>query len=492
MTLAYQVAGLSPAGATAPGRQQIGLSIGHLQLAATPAITSAALKASFDNGKTWQPAQVTPGSTAGQYTASFTAPAGAFVTLRATATDAAGGSVTETITRAYRTTAIAARTTAAVQPAAGSAGQPRAGFISPPCARPQAGQAQCFLVYRPQREVNRATAAGLAASPQGLGAAAIRSAYRLRSEGSPAQTVAVSIAFHTPHLARYLAAYRKQFGLPSCTAASGCFRQVNQNGGTKPEPSAVGTGWDLEVTLDVSMVSAACPRCHILVVEGKDPTPASLAATERTAARLGAQVISNSYGIIESGFSLPFRKAYQPHGHAVVASSGDSGFTIAQFPADLPTVTSVGGTRLTRAHNRRGWRERVWRQANGAGGSGCSAWIAKPAWQHDTHCPGRTIADISAVATDVAIFNPTYGGWLTIGGTSVAAPLVAGIIGLAGNGGTMTTAGLYRHRGSFFDITAGDNVFAPPAQACGDYLCTAKKGYDAPTGLGTPDGQGGL
>ena len=114
MTLAYQVAGLSPAGATAPGRQQVGLSTGHLQLAATPAITTAGLQASFDDGRTWQAAQVTAGSTAGQFTASFTAPAGAFVTLRATASDAAGGSVTETITRAYRT-ATTARTMAAVQ-----------------------------------------------------------------------------------------------------------------------------------------------------------------------------------------------------------------------------------------------------------------------------------------------------------------------------------------------------------------------------------------
>ena len=101
------------------------------------------------------------------------------------------------------------------------------------------------------------------------------------------------------------------------------FRQVNQHGGTQPAPSAVGTGWDLEVTLDVSMISVACPRCHILVVEGNSDTSPALSATERTAARLGAQVISNSYGILESGFSLPFRKAYQPHGHTVVASSGD-------------------------------------------------------------------------------------------------------------------------------------------------------------------------
>ncbi|HEX6854257.1 MAG TPA: S53 family peptidase [Streptosporangiaceae bacterium] len=494
MTLAYQVAGLSLAGSTAPGHQAIGLTAGHLQLAAAPAVTSAGLQVSFDGGKAWQAAQVTAGAVAGQYTASFTAPAGAFVSLRATAADAADGSVTETITRAYRTAPMAARTTAAVQPAAGAASPPPSGFISPPCARPQAGQAQCFLSYRPQNQVNRATADGQAAAPQGLSAAALRSAYRLRSPGSPGQTVAVSIAFHTPHLARYLAAYRRQFGLPTCTVASGCFRQVNQHGGTKPEPSGVGTGWDLEATLDVSMISAACPRCHILVVEGKDPTPADLAATERTAARLGAQVISNSYGIGEDGFSLPFRRAYQRRGHTVVAASGDSGFTDPQVPADLPTVTSVGGTMLTRAHNRRGWHERAWREAGvGAGGSGCSAWIAKPSWQHDTHCPMRTIADISAVASNIPVFISVYGGWVTVAGTSAAAPLVAGIYGLAGNGTTITTARLYRHRRSFFDITTGSNVFGPPRVICGgDYLCTAKKGYDAPTGLGTPDGPGGL
>jgi hypothetical protein len=491
MTLAYQVAGLGPAGATAPGRQQIGLSARHLQLAASPAITRVAVQASFDDGKTWHSAQVAATGTAGRFSAEFTAPAGAFVTLRTTAADAAGGLVTETIARAYRTAAAPATavTTAAVQRPAGPAG-----FIQPPCARPKAGQAQCFLAYRPKAAENHALAAGRSGGPRGLGAAALRSAYRLRSQGSPGQTVAVSIAFHTPHLARYLATYRRQFGLPPCPVASGCFRQVNQHGGTKPAPSAVGTGWDLEATLDVSMISAACPLCRILVVEGNSPTPADLAATERTAARLGAQVISNSYGTGEDGFSLPFRKAYQPRGHTVVASSGDSGFTDSQFPADLPTVTSVGGTMLSRAHTRRGWHERAWREPGvGAGGSGCSAWIAKPAWQHDTHCPMRTIADISAVASNIPVFNSGYGGWVTVAGTSASAPLVAGIYGLAANGTTMTTARLYRHRRSFFDITTGSNVFGPPRVICGgDYLCTAKKGYDAPTGLGTPDGPRGL
>jgi subtilase family serine protease len=135
----------------------------------------------------------------------------------------------------------------------------------------------------------------------------------------------------------------------------------------------------------------------------------------------------------------------------------------------------------------------VWNQLSGASGSGCSAYVAKPAWQHDPHCPGRTVADISAVATNVPIYNADYGGWITVAGTSISAPLVAGIYGLAGNA---TTAGgparLYRHASHLFDVTTGNNaLFGSPEQTCGDgYLCTAKKGYDAPTGLGTPDGIG--
>jgi subtilase family serine protease len=311
--------------------------------------------------------------------------------------------------------------------------------------------------------------------------------------------VAVSIAFHTDGLAKFLAAYRKQFGLPPCTVASGCFRQVNQHGQATPvEPSAKFTGWDLEATLDVSMISVACPDCKILVVEGHSPSLPDLAETDATAARMGAQVISNSYGGSESALQVPLEKDYSKPGHMYVASSGDFGYTSASFPADVATVTAVGGTTLTKAPSTsRGWTEAVWNDSNlGAGGSACSAWVAKPSWQHDPHCPTRTIADISAVAANVPIFNPTYGGWVTVAGTSVAAPLVAGIYALAGNATTRTAADLYSRSKSFFDITKGNNAFLlglPPGKVCGrDYLCMAKTGYDAPTGLGTPDGISGL
>ena len=100
MTLRYAVAGLSLHGAAPAGRQVLHVSVGHLRAAAASPVTRAAVSVSFDGGTTWHPAQVT--GHGGRYTAVFTAPAHAKVTLRTSAGDAAGGSVTETITSAYQ------------------------------------------------------------------------------------------------------------------------------------------------------------------------------------------------------------------------------------------------------------------------------------------------------------------------------------------------------------------------------------------------------
>jgi subtilase family serine protease len=364
---------------------------------------------------------------------------------------------------------------------------------------PAPGDFSCFTLYQPQVAVNRALAEGLTgaiARPHGLTPRMIESAYRLPVSRRSHQTVAVSIAFNTPHLAQYLAHYRRYFGLPSCTQASGCFRVVNQAGKRSPLPfSGAGSGWDLEATLDVSMISVACPHCRILVVEADDNEVDNLAATDRTAARLGAQVISNSYGQAENGLAMTYARDYREPGHTVVVAAGDIGFTTANFPADLTSVTAVGGTQLLRTrHGHRGWVERVWNDVMiGAGSSGCSAYVGRPRWQPLRHCPGRTVSDVSAVAADVPIYNPVWGGWVTVDGTSIAAPLIAGIYGLAGNASKVSTANLYRHAGDFFTVTRGNNAWPgiPPKIRCGDdYLCVATPGYNAPAGLGTPDGIG--
>ncbi|HEV2377495.1 MAG TPA: S8 family serine peptidase, partial [Streptosporangiaceae bacterium] len=252
-------------------------------------------------------------------------------------------------------------------------------------------------------------------------------------------------------------------------------------------------------TLDVSMVSAACPHCKIIVVEASSPQLNSLATAEDTAVKLGAAVVSNSYGAPEGAFTQMEAKYYDHPGHTIVASSGDSGYTTAQFPANLASVTAVGGTQLTPATNARGWDETVWFTpstsfSGGASGSGCSAWVAKPSWQHDPACSeGRTVADVSAVAWNVAVYDSSlpYGPWVVAGGTSVASPLIAGTYALAGNATTVAPGNEYAHASSLFDVTTGNNDWinnSHGAVCAHDYLCVAKKGYDAPTGLGTPDG----
>jgi hypothetical protein len=365
------------------------------------------------------------------------------------------------------------------------------------CPEVKPDQMRCFTLYRPQYAVNAALMRGAITHPKGWGPKALERAYRLPVSRHSHQTVAVSIYGRTPKLARYLKIYREHYGLPACSTASGCLRIVNQHGKAKPPaPSSKFTGWDIEATLDVSMISAACPHCKIIVVEASSLSDADMAHTDTTAARMGAAVISNSYGQRENGLAMEFRHDYVHRGHMTVVSSGDSGFDAANFPANLAGVTAVGGTQMKRAHNARGFTERVWNDPDlfAAASSGCSAYVGKPAWQHDAHCPGRTVADVSAIAADVPIFNAAWGGWITVAGTSAAAPFIAGVYGLAGNAAHLSPRHLYTHRGDFFDITRGNNTLtATPKASCGrDYLCVARKGYDAPTGLGTPDGTGGF
>jgi subtilase family serine protease len=401
---------------------------------------------------------------------------------------------------------VAGALTAAVPAAAAPAAAVPSPAMRPACPVSRTGAPRCLTLYAPQTAVNRAIAEKAAGSwvpvaattPKGWGAASIESAYKLPVALGAGQTVAVVDAFSTPRLAADLGIYRKQYGLPPCTTASGCLKIVNQQGKPSPLPRPDVTGWGVEETLDVAMVSAACPRCKIIMVEATQPTFGALAAAEDTAVRLGALVVSNSYGARENGFTQAEAKHYVHPGHVIVASSGDFGFTAAQFPANLANVTAVGGTKLAKAQNPRGWTETVWNDNGGATGSGCSAYVAKPGWQHDPHCPGRTSADVAAVAANIPIYDSSlpkaFGGpWFTVEGTSVSAPLVAGVYGLAGNAATVQPGFEYSHASALFDVTQGNNDWFNRAggASCGhDYLCVAKEGYDAPTGLGTPDGIG--
>ena len=224
MTLEYQVQGLGLSGTAPAGPQVIDITAGHLQLARAAAVTGATASVSFDGGAHWQPATVTSQG-AGQFRAAFTAPPGALVTLRVSASDTIGGSVTESITRAYRTAPAAPagrpdRAAPGRRPAAGSPGRAAgparrpAAMVTPPCARPRPGRVQCDLRYQVQTAANRARAAGKGARPHGWGARALEAAYRLPVSRHSHQTVAVSIPFRIPHLARVLATYRRTTACP--------------------------------------------------------------------------------------------------------------------------------------------------------------------------------------------------------------------------------------------------------------------------------------
>jgi subtilase family serine protease len=322
--------------------------------------------------------------------------------------------------------------------------------------------------------------------PSGYGPADLRSAYGLPATGGAAETIGIVDAGDSPTAEADLAVYRATYGLPPCTTANGCFRKVNQRGDAGPLPPVSGT-WPVEIALDLDLASAACAQCKILLVEGDDPAVDALGIAVDTAVRLGATVVSNSYGIGESNAIGDFAAYYDHPGVAMVASTGDEGFTVPNAPAVYGNVIAVGGTSLAKAGNARGWTETAWSGAT----SGCSAWVAKPAWQADPNCPGRTVADVSAVAdpkTGPAVYETTIEpGWTVIGGTSASSPFIAGVIALAGHHDQYPDASrLYAHAAELNDTVGGGNV--KDEECGGDYLCTATPGYDGPTGNGTPNG----
>ncbi|MDX3072689.1 carboxypeptidase regulatory-like domain-containing protein [Streptomyces sp. MI02-7b] len=359
--------------------------------------------------------------------------------------------------------------------------------LEPVCDAPAKGRAACYAL--------RATGQppllrlGASATPAGLGPQDIQSAYNLPADGGAGQTIAIVDAYDNPNAEADLAVYRQQYGLSPCTTANGCFRKVDQRGGTSyPQPSQ---GWAGEIALDLDMVSAAAPGAHILLVETDNDGLDNLAAGVDEAVSLGAKYVSNSYGRPgDSADDLAtYGASYDHPGVAVVAASGDNKYGVS-FPSTLPTVTAVGGTTLTAdPGSARGWSETVWARDNYGPGSGCAQNQVKPAFQKDTGCTGRSVADVSAVADNVAVYL-TFGdqgtGWQRYGGTSVATPVIASLYALAGppRPGTYPNAYPYAAGGAGLnDVTTGSNGTCAVA-----YLCTGGPGYDGPTGLGTPAG----
>lgn len=331
------------------------------------------------------------------------------------------------------------------------------------------GFARCLAWLRTdiQGEVRPNTPAGYAPSD-------LQTAYGLTSyskSGGGGQTVAIVDAYDDANAESDLNVYRAKFGLPACTVANGCFTKQSFT-------SQTNAGWAGEESVDVDMVSAICPNCKILLIEAASTSLADLSSAESYAIA-HADYVTNSWGGDEG--STTYDSDFG--GCAVItAAAGDHAYNpTALWPAILPTVVGVGGTSLTSTSPR---AETAWRQA----GSGCSKVYGKPSFQSglNTGCAMRAESDVSADAdpdTGVAVYDTfQHRGWVVFGGTSVAAPIVASAFALAGAAGENAVGNLYAHTTGLNDITFGSNG------TCGAPLCVAGRGWDGPTGLGSPNG----
>ena len=351
------------------------------------------------------------------------------------------------------------------------------------CKHAGSARARCFAI-----RVDRVSSGRVhhASGPVGYGPSDLQAAYALPTSARADQTVAIVDAYDDQTAEGDLAVYRARYGLPACTTANNCFRKLDQRGGTAyPEPDP---GWAEEISLDLDMVSATCPRCRILLVEADTASMANLGTAVKEAVTAGANAVSNSYGGPDAKDSS-YGRYFHHLGVAVTASAGDNGYGIS-YPASSKWVTAVGGTTLRQSTTARGFTETVWTGS----GSGCSTLNVAP-WQpaDTTGCSGRAVADVAAVAdpaTGVAVYDSTpyetAVGWLTFGGTSASSPVIAATFALAGNTADVNDGSyLWSHAtsGLLWDVTSGSNGICPTSQ-----WCTAGTGWDGPTGLGTPHG----
>ena len=371
-------------------------------------------------------------------------------------------------------------------------------YVCPPSVK--RGEMTCQSI----RNTRPAAPGTAAAANSSYGPTQLRSAYAIASAAAKkgkGVLVAIVDAHSDPKLAADLASYRSHFKLGACTTKSGCLKILNQSGKTSPLPSP-DKGWATEESLDVDMVSAVCPKCHILVVEANSALTTDLGAAEKTAVAKGARYVSNSWSGPEFFGDDSANADFNHPGNVIDFTAGDFA-TGPAYPTDLQYVTAVGGTSLKHAKNKRGWSESAWGVnttfAEGTA-AGCSVQEPKPSWQRaddneSTGCADRTENDVSADAdpnTGVLIFDSyksTPSGLFDIGGTSAATPIVTAIYALAGTPSRSSYPAEYPylHTSHLFNVTTG---VSGKCETFRQYICHGKKGYDGPTGLGTPNGTG--
>ncbi len=335
--------------------------------------------------------------------------------------------------------------------------------------------------------------------------AELRSAYGFNnisfSGNGAGQTIAIVDAYDDPNIASDLTSYDNTYGITSPAGFTLTKMGATTSGAlTSTLPAAAGnSGWDVETSLDVELAHSLAPAANILLVEASSDSYTDLFnAVAAAKTNSAVSVVSMSWGGSEfsgeSSYDSLFTSPSSTHHITFVASTGDSGAP-AGYPAYSPNVLAVGGTTLNQSNGTYS-SETAWSDSGG----GISTQESQPSYQSGVVTQSttkRTTPDVSFDAnpsTGVAVLD-TYseGGWIQVGGTSMAAPSWAALIAVADqgrvaagegtlDGATQTLPELYSLESStrtsstpaFHDITSGSNGYS------------AGVGYDLVTGLGSP------
>jgi subtilase family serine protease len=327
----------------------------------------------------------------------------------------------------------------------------------------------------------------------GMSPQQFRGFYGTLASGDGAGTIALVGAYHYPTALADFNTFSTQFGLPTETSSNALastnkvFQIVYANGS---QPKTNG-GWAQESALDIEWSHAMAPGAKIVLVEAGSNSFTDLMKAVDTARTLGVRQISMSWGGREFSGESTYDSHF-PDGNGIVyfAASGDTGGATI-YPSVSPRVVAVGGTHVDTNASGGLTGETGW---SGSGG-GVSLYEPKPAYQNVlTGASKRAVPDISADAdpnTGVAVYDSTayrgWSGWMVFGGTSASSPAMAGMVNLVGSraswGATAELNLIYSQLGStnYRDITSG---------TAGSFSCAP--GWDYVTGVGTPQGLGGL
>lgn len=314
-------------------------------------------------------------------------------------------------------------------------------------------------------------------------------AIALPTGGSRA--IAIVDAYDDPNAASDLAAFGVQFGIAPANF------QVVYATGTKPPVDPTG-GWEIEEALDIEWAHAMAPNAVLFLVEAASNKNNDLLTAVSVASNLVAQAgggeVSMSWGTSEFKKEVANESYFQTPNVVYVASSGDSPGPL--WPSVSPSVVSAGGTTVSRNPSTGGFQQEVaWASA----GSGPSAFFAIPSYQNSVAGivgKNRGTPDVAFDAdphTGVWIYDsyPANGktGWRVVGGTSISAPSLAGIVNSAGNSYASSAAELTAIYGTLGQGEGFSDIQSGTCYHYAGYL--AAPGWDYCSGVGSVNGYQG-